>query len=231
MKRGGMRRVRTWLWQALKWAVLIPLGYLALCAVLLLAYRFVDPPVTGVQVQRWVEATREGTPYSRRYVPVDASQMALALRRAVVVAEDGRFYEHDGVDWDAIQRALEANQRAGRVRQGGSTITQQLVKNLFFTTHRSYLRKGAEIPLAYAAEFVLPKERILTLYLNVIEWGPGIYGAEAAAQHHFGRSASVVTRRQAASMAALIPNPRRRTPAQMHSSTDTILQRLRQHGW
>ncbi|MEM1126165.1 MAG: monofunctional biosynthetic peptidoglycan transglycosylase [Bacteroidota bacterium] len=226
-----MARLRRILWRLSKGLAAVAFGYLGLCVLLLLAYRFVYPPVTGVQMQRWVESVGSPEAPERRYAPVDSAEIAVVLRRAVVAAEDGAFYDHRGVDWSAIEDAWAANQEAGRVRRGGSTITQQLIKNLFFTTHRSYLRKAAEIPLAYIAEWILPKERILTLYLNVIEWGPGLFGAEAAAQYHYSRSARDLTRRQAASLGAIIPNPRVRTPSRMTSTTNTILQRMRQMGW
>jgi monofunctional biosynthetic peptidoglycan transglycosylase len=119
----------------------------------------------------------------------------------------------------------------GRIGRGGSTITQQLVKNLFFTTNRSFLRKAVEFTLAPPAEWFLPKRRIMELYLNVIEWGPGVYGAESAAQHWYGVSAARLTREQSARLAAILPNPIRRKPGRMNAYTEEILRRMAQMGW
>jgi monofunctional biosynthetic peptidoglycan transglycosylase len=149
----------------------------------------------------------------------------------VIAAEDGRFFEHFGVDWKAVEKAMEDNRRRGTMWRGGSTITQQLVKNLFMTTHSSLVRKAFEVPLTFLAELLLPKERILTLYLNVIEWSSGVYGAEAAARHYFGAPASGLSRYQAASLAAVIPAPRSRSPQRMGSYTSTIQRRMAQMGY
>lgn len=206
-------------------------AYFGFCVLLLGVYTQFDPPTTGVHIQRRVEALGTGTSYTKRYAPVSADAISQDLRRAAVAAEDARFYEHRGVDWKAVRQAIEDNQRRGRTWRGGSTITQQLVKNLFQTTHSSYIRKALELPLTYAAELILSKERILTLYLNVIEWDDGVYGAEAAAQHYYGIPAARVSRTQAAALAACIPNPRARTPQRMTSYRNTILTRMRQMGW
>ena len=119
------------------------------------------------------------------------------LQHAVISAEDGRFYQHHGIDWQEVQKVVDKDMDQGKLGRGGSTITQQLVKNLFLTTNRSLIRKAVEFTLAPAAELVLPKRRILELYLNVIEWGPGIYGAEAAAQAWYNIPAAKVNREQA----------------------------------
>lgn len=204
--------------------------YLALCVLLLAAYRVTMPPVTTVQLQRAVEATLEGAPYTRQYQPVPSEAVSRHLPRAVIAAEDGRFYAHNGIDWAALREVRDEVARGGRMR-GGSTITQQLVKNLFLTTHRSYIRKGMEVPLAYAADLLLSKDRLVHLYVNVVEWGPGVFGAEAAAQHHFGVSAAGLSRTQAAGLAACLPAPRTRTPQGIPSYTNIIERRMTQHGW
>jgi monofunctional biosynthetic peptidoglycan transglycosylase len=206
-------------------------SYLGFCFLLIALYAVVPPPTTGVQIQRRVEALASGSDYDKRYDPVSRGEISNHLAHAVVAAEDGRFYEHGGIDWDAVRQAMKDNRRRGRTWRGGSGITQQLVKNLFQTTHSSYARKAFEVPLTYAAEWTLSKERILTLYLNVIEWGPGVYGAEAAAQHHFGTSANALSRRQAAGLAAVVPAPRTRTPGRMGWYTSIIETRMRQMGW
>jgi monofunctional biosynthetic peptidoglycan transglycosylase len=201
-------------------------GYYVACGLLLVTYVFVDPPTTGVQVERRIESWLAGRDYVKRYEPRPLASISDQLERAVVAAEDGRFYEHRGVDWQAIREAAEDNRRHGRTWRGGSTITQQLVKNLFMTTHSAWLRKVLELPLAYIAELVLSKERILELYLNVIEWGDGVYGAEAAARHHYGVGAAGLDREQAAGLAACIPDPRRRTPQRMQRYRAIILERM-----
>ena len=136
------------------------------------------------------------------------SASAINLKRAMVAAEDAKFVDHEGFDWDGIQLALEKNQKKGRVVAGGSTITQQLAKNLFLTPSRSYWRKAEEAVITVMLEAMLPKRRILEIYLNVIEWGNGVFGAEAAAQRYFGVSAAQLSPEQAARLAAMAPNPR-----------------------
>ena len=130
------------------------------------------------------------------------------LKRAMVAAEDAKFVDHEGFDWDGIQTAIDKNQKKGRVVAGGSTITQQLAKNLFLTPSRSYVRKAEEAVITVMLEAFLPKRRILELYLNVIEWGNGVFGAEAAARKYFGVSAAALSPQQAARLAAMAPNPR-----------------------
>jgi monofunctional glycosyltransferase len=208
----------------------VPITYLGFCTMLLAFYNVVPPPVTGVQIQRAVESVFEDEPFRHRYRPVRADALSPHLRNAVVAAEDGRFYQHRGLDPDAIRQAYEET-RSGRRVRGGSTITQQLVKNLFMTTHRSFIRKGFEVPLALIAEVILPKDRILTLYLTVVEWDRGVYGAEAAARHHYNISAANLNRHQAASLAACLPNPRQRRPQSMGWYTDIILRRMSQMGY
>ncbi|AEN73611.1 monofunctional biosynthetic peptidoglycan transglycosylase [Rhodothermus marinus SG0.5JP17-172] len=201
--------------------------YYGLCTLALLAYRFWFPPITGVQLQRCIESWLAGESCRRTYLPRPRTQLSEQLACAVVAAEDTRFYTHWGFDWEALREAWEANRRQQRIRRGGSTITQQLVKNLFMTTHRSYLRKAMEAPLTLLAELLLSKERILTLYLNVVEWGPGIYGAEAAARYHYGKPGRQLTRYEAAALAACLPAPLRRRPQQMGWYTSIILERMR----
>ena len=233
-RRAGRRRKggpRGCLWAGARITLALVGGYLAACALLLLAYRWVEPPATTVQVQRLVEAAVAGEPYTVRYRPVAEADQDPDLRHAVVASEDARFYTHAGFDWDEVRAARDDAQRTGRPMRGASTITQQLVKNLFLTTHRSVVRKAAEVPLTVLAEWILPKERILTLYLDVAEWGPGVFGAEAAAAHHYGTSADALTREQAARLAAVLPAPLDRRPQDMGRSSDRVLTRMRQMGW
>jgi monofunctional biosynthetic peptidoglycan transglycosylase len=166
----------------------------------------------------------DGFGIERRWVPL--ASMSEPLPRAVVAAEDGRFWEHGGFDWEALERAREEARRSGEPMRGASTITHQLIKNLFFTTHRNPARKAFEWALTPVAEVLLPKERILELYLNVVELGPGVFGAEAGARHHFGVGARELGRRQAAGLAAILPAPRSRTPENAAWYRDLILRRM-----
>jgi monofunctional biosynthetic peptidoglycan transglycosylase len=199
-------------------------------ALTLVALRFIDPPTTAVHVQRRFQAFIHGTPYHERFRFIPLAQISPELQHAVVAAEDARFYQHHGFDWHEIQIAAEDDLEGTRSR-GASTLTQQLVKNLFFGTGRSVLRKGAEFTLVPIAELVLGKRRILELYLNVVEWGPGVYGADAAAHYHYQISASNLNREQAARLAAILPSPLRRRPARMNHYSALIQDRMRQMGW
>lgn len=211
-------------------ALIALVTYYGICTLCLLAYTVVFPPTTGVQMQRRVASWFEKEAYEKRYDPVGYEQMSEHVPHALVAAEDTRFYDHSGADWKAIREAIEDNLEPGGGVRGGSTISQQLVKNLFQTTHSSYIRKAVELPLTYLAELILSKERILELYLNVIEFGRGIYGVEAAAAHHYGTSAEGLSRYQSATLAAIVPNPRERTPQAMDGYTAEILGRMRNMG-
>jgi len=224
------RRLRRLVLRLALAAVAVAAAWLLACVLVLVALRWFDPPTTAVQVERRVGAWLDGRPYAKRCRPMPLSGIADDLEHAVVAAEDTRFYRHHGVDWGAVETAIEERERRGRLR-GGSTITQQLVKNLFLSTGRSWPRKVAEVPLAYLADAILSKQRILELYLNVVEWGDGVYGAEAASRHWYGRSAATLTRRQAAALAACLPAPRRRVPQRMDRYADIIEKRLRTMGW
>ncbi|MEC7119993.1 MAG: monofunctional biosynthetic peptidoglycan transglycosylase [Pseudomonadota bacterium] len=138
---------------------------------------------------------------------VDGNQISVHLKRALIAGEDAKFVQHHGFDWDGIQAALKRNESRGEVVAGGSTISQQLAKNLFLWNERSYIRKAQEAVITVMIERLWSKDRILTVYLNSIEFGQGIYGAEAAARHYYGRSAKNLSRQQAARLASLVPNP------------------------
>ena len=228
---GVPRRALGAVGRLLRGILLLGVGYVLLCVMLLVAYRFFLPPATTVQAQRSVERLFSGESPGFRYVPVEAEEMDSDIRRAVVASEDARFYRHFGFDLVEMRRAREDAERRGRPMRGASTITQQLVKNLFLTTHRLWLRKGLEVPLTLMAELILPKERILTLYLNVVEWGPGVYGIEEAARYHYGTSAGALSRTQASRLAAVLPNPLERDPDNMGASASRIRRRMGQMGW
>jgi monofunctional biosynthetic peptidoglycan transglycosylase len=202
----------------------------SLAALILVAARWINPPTTAVHMERRLQAWIHHTPYHERYEFVPLSQISPNLRHAVIAAEDTRFYQHHGFDWHAIQIAAQDDVEGGRIR-GGSTITQQLVKNLFFGTGRSVVRKGAEVTLVPVAELVLGKRRILELYLNVVEWGPGVYGAESACEYHYRTSARNIDRQESAQLAAILPLPRKRRPDHMIHYSEVILERMRQMGW
>jgi monofunctional glycosyltransferase len=196
----------------------------------LLAFRWIDPPTTAVHIQRRLQAFAHSTPYHKRFSFIPLSQISLNLQHAVISAEDARFYQHNGFDWHEIEIAAEDDLEGGRSR-GASTITQQLVKNLFFGTGRSVLRKGAEFTLVPMAELILGKRRILEIYLNVVEWGPGVYGADAACLYHYRITAEKIDRERSARLAAILPAPLKRRPDRMTHYSDRILERMRQVGW
>ncbi len=221
---------RKFLFLALRWLGIGVVLLWLLAALILVALRWIDPPTTAVHMERRLQALVHGTPYRERYEFIPLARISHNLQHAVIAAEDARFYQHHGFDWHAIQLAAEDDMEGGRIR-GGSTLTQQLVKNLLFGTGRSILRKGAEFTLVPVAEFVLGKRRILELYLNVVEWGPGIYGAEAASRAWYRTSAANIDKDQAARLAAILPAPLERRPERMNRYTGIILERMRQMGW
>jgi monofunctional biosynthetic peptidoglycan transglycosylase len=193
------------------------LALLAVAAVLLLQlwylgwivlYRWVNPAETAFMSRERarIEKIRAGAGLKHAWVGYGA--ISPYLKRAVVAAEDARFIEHEGVDWDAVQKAIEDNRKRGRPARGGSTISQQLAKNLFLSPERSYLRKGQELVITYMIEAVWDKRRILEVYLNVAEWGDGVFGAEAAARHYFRTSASRLGPEESARLAVMLPRPK-----------------------
>src|ERR1700752_357678 len=214
----------------IRWFVIGVVLLWSLAALILVAARWIDPPTTAVHIQRRLQAWIHHTPYRERYKFIPLSQISPDLQHAVIAAEDAHFYQHHGFDWREIQIAAEGDLE-GDLTRGASTITQQLVKNLFFGTGRSILRKGAEFTLVPVAEFVLGKQRILELYLNVVEWGPGVYGAEAASRYWYRESARSIDRERAARLAAILPAPLRRRPERMDRYSGLVLERMRQMGW
>ena len=212
-------------------AALLLIGLHAFWGISLLALRFIDPPTTGVQIQRRIESLFGRGPYKKRQTFVPLRRISPQLQHAVIAAEDGNFYRHYGIDWGQVRQVIEDSADAGEVTRGASTIPQQLVKNLFFTTHANPVRKALEFTLAPMAVMILGRNRLLELYLNVIEWGPGVYGIEAAAEYHFHTSAAALNREQSARLAALLPSPRRRKPERMNQYSAIIQDRMRLLGW
>jgi monofunctional biosynthetic peptidoglycan transglycosylase len=202
----------------------------SLAVLTLMAAHWIDPPATAMQIERRLQAWIHHTPYHERYKFIPLSQISPELQHAVIAAEDARFYQHHGFDWQELEIAAKGDMEGERMR-GASTITQQLVKNLFFGTGGSIFRKGAEFTLVPVAELVLGKQRILEIYLNVVEWGPGIYGAESACRYYDGTAARHIGREQAARLAAILPAPLKRRPERMNNYSTVILERMRQMGW
>jgi monofunctional biosynthetic peptidoglycan transglycosylase len=205
--------VRRWLGLALRVTAGLALGLVALVLMLVLLYRWVDPPISTLMLGQRLA----GTEIERAWVPL--KRISPHLIRAVVLSEDGGFCRHRGVDWGAIEEALESD-------RGGSTITMQVVKNLFLWPSRSYVRKVLEICLAYAVDALWPKRRILEIYLNIAEWGDGVFGAEAAALNHFGKRAGRLTAEEAALLAVALPSPIERRPGAPSLGTSRLASRL-----
>ncbi len=203
-----MKKLRKYLW----WLVLAPF----LLILLLQLYYFaqiglwvVFNPASTSFMQAQLVQLREKNPdvvLKQQWVPYQ--RISKNLKRAIIVSEDALFAEHQGVDWAALEKAYLKNTRKGRVVAGGSTITQQLAKNLFLSGSRSYFRKAQELVITYMLEFWMSKERIFEIYLNVVEWGNGVFGAEAAARHYYRVSAANLSASQAAKLAVMLPNPR-----------------------
>lgn len=188
-------------------------------------------PESTAFMDRQLSVLQEKNPKARlkhKWVPYN--RISNHLKRAIIAAEDARFSGHEGIDWVALQKAYEKNAKKGKVVAGGSTITQQLAKNLFLSGERSYVRKGQEVIITYMLEAMMEKERIFEIYLNVVEWGVGVYGAEAAARHYYGVSAASLASWQAARLAVMLPRPRfydkNRRSAYLARRTDLILRRM-----
>jgi monofunctional biosynthetic peptidoglycan transglycosylase len=184
---------------------------------------FMDRRLEALQAKNPAAALRQ------QWVPYE--RISVHLKRAVLAAEDARFLDHEGFDWEAIQKAMAKNEKRGRVVSGASTISQQLAKNLFLSGERSWLRKGQEAAITWMLERVMSKRRILEIYLNIAEWGDGVFGAEAAARHHFGLPAVALGPEQAAFLAVILPSPRRyekvRLTPYIAGRTATILARMK----
>jgi monofunctional biosynthetic peptidoglycan transglycosylase len=206
-----------------RWIAGLLLTLAALVLALIVAYRWVNPPLSALMLGQWLT----GETITQRWVPLE--RISPYLRLAAIMSEDGKFCRHRGVDWSELSEAIE-RARDG-IPRGGSTITMQVVKNLFLWPSRSYLRKAIEIPLTYVVEAAWPKRRILEIYLNIAEWGPGVFGAEAAARFHFRKPASQLSPREAALLAVSLPNPFEREAGNPGPGTsrlaDNLLARMR----
>ena len=227
MARRASRLVRAWKLFCYALGSLVVLGVaLQLWFFAHIAYwSFADPASTAF-MNRYLE--KPGARLRHTWVPYE--RISPHLKRAVVAAEDAKFLDHEGFDWEAIHQAMLKNERKGRVVAGASTITQQLAKNLFLSSQRSWARKAQEAAITWMMERTMSKRRILELYLNFAEWGEGVFGAEAAARHHFGLGAAALGPGQAAWLAAVLPSPRRyergRTTPYLAGRSGTILVRM-----
>jgi len=205
----ALRRVLAWTWRLLLLAGLLLLATQLWFLGWIAYWKYENPRETAF-MERELERIQQRNPRAalrQQWVPYE--RISLHLKRAVVTSEDARFVDHEGVDWEAVQKAYEENLRRGRPAKGGSTISQQLAKNLFLSSDRSYVRKAQEFVITTMLEWLWDKRRILEVYLNVVEWGDGLFGAEAAARHYFGVGAGQLAPEQAARLAAFLPSPKR----------------------
>ncbi len=192
----------------IKWLLYAMLGWLVLSLLIVLPFRWLNPPVSMVMLERWL--THDDYSIQQTWLSWDEMPKKAAL--AVITSEDQRFPLHQGFDVDAIMKALNEAEEGGRLR-GASTISQQVAKNMFLWTGRSWLRKGLEVWFTSLIEVTWGKQRILEVYMNIAEWGPGVFGIEAASQYHFGKRASQLTDMQAALLASTLPSPLKYDPA------------------
>jgi monofunctional biosynthetic peptidoglycan transglycosylase len=225
-----MRFLLRWSWRIILLA-LIMLTALQFWFLVHIWYWNSHNPETTAFMRARLQILQEDDPRAKlRHHWVPYQRISVHLKRAVVAAEDAKFATHNGFDWEGIQKAYEKNLREGEIVAGGSTITQQLAKNLFFSGERAWWRKAQEAVVALMLETVMSKRRILEIYLNVIEWGDGVFGAEAAARYHYGSTAAALSPEQAARLAAVVPSPRRYGPGSntgyLQRRTQTILARM-----
>lgn len=231
-RRASKFTLRYWL----KWGFLLLVGAIFLYQVAIFSQvvwcRWFDPQTTAFMQAESKRLAQLTPPKSIEQQWVGYEDISTYAKRAVISAEDTGFVDHQGIEWESIERAFRANFESGEIRFGGSTITMQLAKNLFLSSDRSYIRKVQEVIITFMLEAMMDKQRILELYLNVAEWGVGVFGIEAAAQHYYGRSASRLTARQSAWLASILPSPKRydvnRQSRWVERKTGIILRRMPQ---
>jgi len=224
------QRKRSILARLVRLLIAAVVAFYAFIILSLFLLRWINPLTTAVQTERRIEALLHRKPYHKLYEFVPMEEISPALQHAVVAAEDARFFQHHGFDWKQVEIAVQDDLDKGRSR-GASTITQQLVKNLYLSTSRSFIRKGIEFTIVPITELLLSKRRILELYLNVIEWGPGVYGAEASSSFYFHIPPRRLGRQQAIELASVLPSPLRRKPGRMIQYDLIISERMGQMGW
>ena len=225
-----MKTLRRWA----GWAILLFLGLILLYQLWIFLHivwwKYYNPSNSAFMEDRLVVLHEKNPDAKLRHKWIPYDKISLNLKRALVAAEDANFMEHEGFDWDAIQRAYERNMKKGKVVAGGSTISQQLAKNLFLSSKRSSWRKLEEAIITVMLETVLSKQRIFEIYLNIIEWGNGVFGAEAASRYYFDKSAANLDAWEAARLASMVPNPRyydrNRSTAFLDKKTNLILGRM-----
>jgi len=221
-------------WRAFCYALLMALIALVLVQFWFLAQVWYwtnnNPKSTAFMEARLERSLEKNSKAALRHEWVPYHRISVELKRAIIAAEDAKFLDHEGFDWESIAKAYEKNLKKGRIVSGGSTISQQLAKNLFLSGERTWWRKAQEAVITVMIETIMTKRRILEIYLNVIEWGNGVFGAQAAAQYHFGASASTLSAQQAAQLAAMVPSPRRysagRETPYLQRRTQIILARM-----
>jgi monofunctional biosynthetic peptidoglycan transglycosylase len=225
-----IRTLFKWLGCALALIVGLFVAYQAYVVVTLWWWIDHNPTSTAFMRARLSTLQEKNPAATLKHQWVPYAKISTHLKRAILVSEDDKFVDHEGFDWEGIQKALEKNEKKGRVVAGGSTITQQLAKNLFLSGSRSFVRKGEEAIITLLIEHLMDKERILEMYLNVIEWGDGVFGAEAAAKHYYGVPAARLSAEQAAKLAAMVPRPRfydrNRNAPWLNKKTQIILERM-----
>lgn len=221
-----IRKISRWIWKAMLW-------FFGLSILSVILFKWVPIPFTPLMITRIIEFKLDGDDaiYSHKWVPLE--QISPSLQKAVIASEDGNFLEHSGFDFKAMQKAFKNNNK-GRRLKGGSTISQQTAKNVFLWQGRSYFRKGLEAYFTVLIELIWGKERIMEVYLNSIEMGNGVYGAQEAARHWYRKPAKNLTSREAAGIAAILPNPRKfkatNSSSYIDRRKDKIMRVMRQIG-
>lgn len=228
----SQRSVGGWIWRLIVWVMAAVLVYQAYLFASVVWYRWFDPQETAFMADERARLSRLEPPGAIVQTWVAYDQISRYAKRAVISSEDSGFMDHRGVEWKALEQAFKTNRESGQIRFGGSTITMQVAKNLFLSSDRSYIRKAQELVIAMMIELVWDKQRILEVYLNIAEWGVGVFGIEAAAKHYFGVPASRLNPRQAAWLAAILPAPKRydqqRRSSWVERKTGIILRRMPQ---
>ena len=225
-----IKNMRGWLWRGMLWGIALILLYQVWLFAHICWWIKFNPSSSAFMESRLEVMQDTNSEAELKYRWVDYDKISRHLKRALIASEDAHFVDHEGFDWEGIQKAYEKNLRKGKIVAGGSTISQQLAKNLFLSTKRTPWRKGEEVIITLMLESMMDKERIFEIYLNVIEWGNGVFGAEAAARHYYRVSASQLSASQAAKLAAMVPNPRyydtHREARGLLRKTNIILRRM-----
>ena len=225
-----MKQILRWLWRGMVWGLALILLYQVWVFAHVCWWAKFNPSSSAFMATRLDIMRDENPDATLQYQWVDYAKISDNLKSALIASEDAKFVDHEGFDWEGIQKAYEKNKKKGKIVAGGSTISQQLAKNLFLSTGRTPWRKGEEAIITVMLEAVMDKERIFEIYLNVIEWGNGVFGAEAAAQHYYHVHAAQLSAAQAAKLAAMVPNPRyydkHREASGLQRKTGIILGRM-----